>query len=224
MRLLATIILTAVLFASVGPTAFAQVYMPPALTAVTGPSCPQVVGLQTAPWGYVYGVCTYNGGLANVAVPAGLAMRWRYFIPGTPWWPFSQQVTAFAYSGQTVQTDWFEVYYSYPLYGYTPPTVPVYPPPGQWPPPYTPPPVTQPPYTPPMPGFPAPGSPVPPRTPTGVGLTLGFAQGWQVVGWRLQYASGRTVWDCYTPTAPEAGWVTDGVISPHAGELRPYCP
>lgn len=219
MRFLATIVLTAVLFTSVGPTAFAQViYQPPALTAVTGPSCPQVSGLQTAPWGYVYGVCAYNGGLANLAVPAGLAVRWRYFIPGTPWWPFSQQVTAFAYAGQTVQTDWFEVYYSYFPYGYAP-GVPIYqPPPGQWPPPYTPPP-----YTSPMPGLPAPG-PVPPRTPTGVGLTLGFAQGWPVVGWRLQYASGRTVYDCYAPAAPEAGWVTDGVISPHQGELRPSCP
>lgn len=99
-------------------------YMPPYYPIppsrpVIGPSCPQVGGLQTAPAVHIYGVCTYprlgsTDGRANVTVPGGIALRWRYYIDvQTWWWPFTtykQEVTAFAYSGQTVLTDWFEVY------------------------------------------------------------------------------------------------------------------
>lgn len=200
MRILALLILFAVLFVSVGPPPVrAQIYQPqpPALSPVTGPNCPQVSGLATAPAVHLYGVCTYNGGRANVTVPAGLVLRWRYYVPVWWWPPYQQEITALAYPGQTVTTDWFELFY-YTLYGYVP--GPVYPPP--------------------VPGLPSPGTPAPPRTPTGVGnLSLGFAQGWAVAGWRLQYASGRTVWTCHTLAAPESGWVTDGVISPNAGDI-----
>lgn len=220
MRILVAIFVIIGLFMSVGPSPVrAQIYQPqpPALTPVTGPNCPQVSGLPTAPWPHAYAVCTYNGGRANVAVPAGLVIRWRYFVPSW-WWPFTQEVTQLAYAGQVVQTDWFEVFYATYL-AYTPP-VPIYPPPVPVQPPYPSPPYTPPPYTPPMPGLPAPGTPVPPRTETGVGnFTLAFAQGWSVAGWRLQYVSRGTVWTCHTLSAPEAGWVTDGVISPNAGDI-----
>lgn len=218
MRILASLILTFVLFASVGPPlVHAQIiYQPPVmgqLVPVTGPNCPSIPitggpALQTAPAVHLYGVCTYSGGRANVTVPAGLVLRWRYFVPSW-WWPFQQEVTQMAYSGQMVATDWFELYYL--PYAYVP-GVPVYPPPSQpptWPWPGMP-----------QPSLPAPGTPAPPRTPTGVGnFSLAFAQGWSVAGWRLQYSSGRTVWTCHTLSAPEPGWVTDGVISPSAGDL-----
>lgn len=211
MRFLAVFILFTVLFTSVGPTASAQFYQPqPVLTAVTGPSCPQVAGLQTAPTVHLYGVCAYSGGRANVTVPAGLVLRWRYYVP-VWWWPFYQQeVTAFAYPGQTVQTDWFEVYYSPPYLIYTP-GVPI----------YQPPPTTQPPTWPsPMPGLPAPGTPAPSETRTGVGITLAFAAGWPVAGWQVRYAfSGRTAYQCYVVTT-EAGWLTDGIINPVDGIAR----
>lgn len=96
-------------------------YMPPYYPVppnrpVTGPNCPQVAGLQTTPWSYsaYVSVCTYNGARANVTVPAGLAIRWRYYIVVQTWWPpysQSQEVTTYAYAGQTIQTDWFETYY-----------------------------------------------------------------------------------------------------------------
>lgn len=220
MRFLAVFILSAVLFVSVGlaEPVRAQIYQPPppALTPVTGPNCPQVSGLPTAPAVHLYGVCTYNGGRANVTVPAGLVLRWRYYVPVWWWPPYQQEITAFAYPGQTVTTDWFEVFYATYL-AYTP--VPVYPPVPVPAPPYPSPPYTPPPYTPPAPGLPSPGTPAPPRTETGVGLSLGFAQGWPVAGYRLQYVSGRIVWQCHTFSAPEAGWVTDGVISPNAGDI-----
>lgn len=107
------------------PPPYTPPYMPPYYPVppnrpVIGPSCPQVSGLQTAPAGYAYGVCTYPrpgsaDGRANVTVPAGLAIRWRYYIDVQSWWwPFTiykQEVTTFAYLTQTVLTDWFEVYY-----------------------------------------------------------------------------------------------------------------
>lgn len=194
------------MFASVGPPVRAQViYQPPTpiLVPITGPNCPQVAGLQTAPWGHVYGVCTYYGGLANLTVPAGLVLRVRSFAR-TSWWPFSQEVTQWAYPGQTVQADWFEPHHLYPPYGYAPGPI------------YVPPPI----YAPPLPGLPVIGTPAPPRTETGVGnFTLAFAQGWPVAGWRLQYSSGRIVWNCHTLSAPEFGWVTDGVLSPNAWDI-----
>jgi hypothetical protein len=132
--------------------------------------------------------------MANVVVPAGLVLRWRYFVPSWWWWPpFQQEVTVFAYPGQTVTTDWFEVYYL---------AVPAPPPPST-----------------PSPVILSPGTPVPPRTETGIGGTLPFAAGWPVAGYRLQYLSGRIVWQCHTLSAPEGGWVTDGVINPHSGDL-----
>lgn len=217
------------MFASAGPIPVrAQGYTPPALTPVAGPNCPSIPiaggTLQTAPWPYTYSVCTYprlgsSDGRANVTVPGGIALRWRYYIDvQTWWWPFTtykQEVTAFAYSGQTVLTDWFEVYYS-PYLTYAP-GVPIYQPPGQWPPP------SQPPTQPSLPPLPAPGTPPPPRTPTGVGnFTLSFGQGWSVAGWEIRYQSNP--WqvaanNCHIRWTREPGWVTDGVITPNDGDI-----
>lgn len=211
--LMAAFVLFVGLFVSAGASTVRAQYWPPPVTAptqpvpITGPNCPAVSGIQTAPAVHLYGVCTYNGGRANVTVPPGIVLRWRYFVQ-VWWWPFQQEVTALAYQGQTVATDWFELFQS-PYLTYVP--VPVYPPPPS---------VPAPPYPAPVPGYPPPPSgPVPPRTESGVGLTIGFAQGWPVAGYRLQYASGRTVWQCHTYSTPEAGWVTDGVINPNSGDI-----
>lgn len=200
------------LFASADQTAHAQIYQPqpPAqsqLIPVTGPNCPsiQLAGggtLQTAPWPYPNSSCVHYGTRANVTVPQGMAFEWRYYIQAWwwPWWP--QEQTAIAYAGQSVSSDFLRLYYA--------PGAPYQPPPGYYPPPVTVPPPT---YTPPMPGLPAPGTPVPSEIRTGVGQTLAFAAGWPVAGWRVQYVSGRTAYQCYTVTL-EAGWLTDGIINP----------
>lgn len=212
------------MFASVGPATKpvrAQIiYQPPVsgqLVAVTAP-CPSIpiaggAALQTAPWPYSFSACTYYSTRATVTVPPGLAIEWRYYVQGPWWWPFPQEQTAFAYAGQTVSSDFLRLYYA--PYAYVP-GQPIY-----QPPPYTPgTPIYQPPTQPsPMPGLPAPGTPVPSEIRTGVGLTLGVAQGWPVAGWRIQYVSGRTVYLCYTVT-PEAGWLTDGIINPADGIAR----
>lgn len=227
MRFLAVIILSAVLFASVGPPVVrAQVpYPPPPVTApppttpVPPPlpgqqfACPIFGGQQTTPTFapvtigfqvfYQQQGCRYWGGIAVQAVPFGFYSVYRYATAAPSLWNGWQFSAGPGIIISTDAADFFPVSYV--------PGVPIYPPP----------PVTvPPPYTQPLPGLPAPGTPAPPRTPTGVGnFTLGFAQGWAVAGWRLQYASGRTVWQCHTLAAPEAGWVTDGVISPNAGDL-----
>lgn len=234
MRFLAMIVFLFVgLFASADQTVPAQamsasagaspvreqiIYQPPVqgqLVAVTAP-CPsiQLAGggtLQTAPWPYPNSSCVHYGTRANVTVPQGMAFEWRYYIPGPWWWPFPLEQTAIAYAGQSVSSDFLRLYYTpYPAYA---PGAPYQPPPGYYPPPVTVPPPT---YTPPMPGLPAPGTPVPSEIRTGVGQTLAFAAGWPVAGWRVQYVSGRTAYQCYTVTL-EAGWLTDGIINPANG-------
>lgn len=111
-------------FVPVAPQASAQGYPvvqvgQSVLVPVTGPSCPSVAGLQTAPDPPPYGVCAYNSSLANVTLSnnASTVIRWRWYetIAISVWpWPnitlIKVERTGFAYPGQSVSTDWFQVY------------------------------------------------------------------------------------------------------------------
>lgn len=64
------------------------------------------------------------------------------------------------------------------------------------------------------------------RQPTGVGGILRFERGWRVAGFAIRYDSGRTVRQCYEPSAPEGGSLQDGVLWPWLAEVAdmPNCP
>lgn len=112
-----------------------------------GPYCPIVGPIQSVPAPPPFGICSYHGGSADILVPPGMALRVRVFVQ-VPYWPGTAEVTYMVYAGQSVRTDWLEVYWlpGYPS-GYPGPGYPYPPPPYTPPPPYVPPP----PYTPPTP-------------------------------------------------------------------------